>query len=243
MELDGKKAIITGASTGIGREIARTFGSAGVLTGLVARNKDGLNGTRDLVIQNGGEVSIFSGDLRNEEEINEIWSEVYEEWRSVDILVNAAGVWHDDDTVYYGPELHETPTDQIHDILDVGIKAPMLLSRHVIPGMIEAGEGKIINISGTFETGASGWLHYYVSKKAIEDFTVGLADEISKHGIQVNCVSPSDTKTEAFDRFFTDVDDDDVLDPSEIGKFAKFLVKDGDHITGEVVTLRNRDAY
>ena len=61
---------------------------------------------------------------------------------------------------------------------------------------------KIINISGTFESGAKGWLPYYVSKKAIENLTVGLSQELRDKQIQVNCISPSDTLTESYQKFF-----------------------------------------
>lgn len=151
-------------------------------------------------------------------------------------------MWHNQESVYYGPGLEDTPTEQIHEVMDVGIRAPMLLSRLVLPGMEDNSEGKIINISGTFEGGASGWLHYYVSKKAIEDFTRGLAEEAAENGIQVNCVSPSDTLTEAYEEFFPDYSESDVLDPKEVADLVLFLVEK-DHITGEIIEIRNKEAY
>lgn len=244
MNLDGRTALVTGASTGIGREISRVFGENGAQVALVARSREGLRKTRDIIEGAGGEADIFQADLRSEADIEELWSEIQESLGHIDILVNAAGVWHDESSVYYGPGLEETPTEQIHEVLDVGIRAPLLLTRLVLPGMIDQKEGKILNISGTFESGASGWLHYFVAKKAIEDFTIGLADEVSEHGIQVNCIRPSDTLTEAFQEFFPDYDEEDVLDPEEIASLALFLVSDtSDHITGEITEIRNKDAY
>lgn len=129
--------------------------------------------------------------------------------------------------------------------MDVGIRAPMLLTRLVLREMINQESGKILNISGTFESGASGWLHYYISKKAIEDFTRGLAEEVREHEIQVNCISPSDTKSESYKEFFSDdYNPEDVLDPSDVAKFAVFLLsEEADHITGSVTAIRNKEAY
>lgn len=80
------------------------------------------------------------------------------------------------------------------------LTAPTLLSHALIP-LIPTGSS-IINLSGTFENGGKGWLPYYVSKRAIEDLTIGLADELKDKGINVNYVSPSDTATDEYKRFF-----------------------------------------
>jgi len=243
-KLQDKIALVTGASIGIGREIAKAIAANGGWVGLVARNINGLQETEKAIHELGGEAKIFVTDLRDEEAINKLWSDVAENWRSIDILVNAAGVWHNDNIVYYGPRLESTPADQINEVLDVGIRAPMLLTRLVLPGMINKKCGKILNISGTFESGASGWLHYYVSKKAIEDFTVGLAEEARVHEIQVNCISPSDTLTEAYCKFFPNYNKKDIISPAEIAKFAIFLLSgDSDHITGSITVIRNKAAH
>src|SRR3989442_809697 len=166
MKLQGTTAIVTAASTGIGRAVARELASRGARVGLVGRNKEGLSQTADLIRQSGGEATIFIADLLDQQSINRLASEVERTWGSVDTVVNVAGVWHDTNTVFYGPILADTPAEQIIEVLDVGIKAPMLLTRLFLPGMIQKKRGKIINISGTFASGGAGWLHYFVSKKA-----------------------------------------------------------------------------
>lgn len=95
----------------------------------------------------------------------------------------------------------------------------------------------VINISGTFENGAKGWLPYYVSKKAIEDFTVGLSEELEDKGIRVNCISPSDTATEAYKKYFPEYIDESV-DPSEIADFALKLVKDETMGSGRIEVVK-----
>jgi 3-oxoacyl-[acyl-carrier protein] reductase len=155
-----------------------------------------------------------------------------------------AAVWHDDENPFFGAPLHETSTEQINEVLDVNLRAPMLLTRLLIPGILQKKQGKIINISGTVsEVGGAGWLHYYVSKLAVEHFTVGLAQELRPYGIQVNCISPSNTKTEALVKFFGD-DAAGALPPEDVAKLAVFLTCNpvADHLTGQIIVIKNKAA-
>ncbi len=87
------------------------------------------------------------------------------------------------------------------------------------------------------------WLHYYVSKKALEAFTVGLADELREYQVQVNCISPSDVATEPLKRFFPE-DADTALDPSEVADLAVYLISSStaDHITGQIIVIKSKVA-
>lgn len=241
MELKNTTAVVTGASTGIGRAIALAMAAKGGRVGLVGRNVDGLKQTEQIIHKSGGQASVFVADLRYEQAINKLASDVENIWGSVDIIANIAGVWHDADTVYYGPHLEDTPAKQINEVLDVNMRAPMLLTRLFLPGMIRKKRGKVINISGTFAQGGAGWLHYYVSKLALEHFTVGLADELREHQIQVNCISPSDVATENARRFFPE-EAKTALDPADVAKLAIFLLSDevADHITGQVIVIKSK---
>lgn len=243
MRLQGKTALVTGGSTGIGRAIAKAFADNGAKVALVARSKIGLMETKNVIEADGGEAYIFPCDLREEREITKLTADILKMWKSVDIIVHAAGVWHNDEIVYAGVPLVDTPVEQINEVLDVGIRAPMLLTRSLLPEMIKKKQGKILCISGTFASGGSGWLHYYVSKLALEHFTVGLSQEIRKYEIQVNCISPSDTDTEALRKFFPD-DAKTALSPDEIAKLSVYLVSpDTDHITGQCIVIKNKEVY
>ena len=242
-KLKAKTALVTAASTGIGRAIAVAIAENGGRVGLVARSIQGLKKTQDMIHNLGGQAEIFVTDLTHQEAIERLAKKVLDHWGGIDIIVNAAGVWHDDKIVYAGVPLAETPAKQINEVLDVGIRALFLLTRLLLHSMIEKKRGKILQISGTFESGASGWLHYYVSKKAIEDFTIGLAEELRPHLIQVNAISPSDTYTEAYQRFFSDADEKECLKPKDIAKLAVFLLsEDADNITGAIITIRSKFA-
>lgn len=240
MKMESMVAVVTGASVGIGRAIAAAIASEGGKVALVARSSDGLETTRKSIENAGGTAKVFVTDLRNEEDIIRLAEDVKKEFGDVDIVVNVAGVWHGEDSAYSGPRLHETPAEQINEVLDVGIRAPMLLTRLFLPEMINKKRGKILNISGTFFSGATGWLHYYVSKKAIERFTAGLAEELQDFEIQVNCISPSDTATEPYIKFFPEYAEN-ALKPSDVADIALFLLSaEADHITGQIIVVRNR---
>lgn len=241
-KLKNKIAVVTAASTGIGREIAKAIAKHGGRVALVSRSANGLKETKEQINRYGGDAKIFITDLRSEQDIKKLASDVLAEYGSIDIIANVAGIWHNAKEVYYGPRLWETPEEQINEVLDVGIRAPMLLTRELLPNMIKKKQGKILQISGTFENGATGWLHYFVSKKALEDFTVGLSQELRPFKIQVNTISPSDTFTEAYRRFFPDAKQEECLSPVDIAKVAIFLLsEDADHITGACIALRNKN--
>lgn len=242
-KLKNRTAVVTGASTGIGREIAKAIASHGGRMALVGRSMDGLKETEEQIRRLGGKAKIFVTDLRSKQDIKKLASDILKEYRSIDIIANVAGVWHDSQKVYYGHPLWETPEEQINEVLDVGIRAPMLLTRALLPSMIQKKQGKILQISGTFESGATGWLHYYVSKKALEHFTIGLSEELRPHKIQVNTISPSDTFTEAYRKFFPDAKQKECLSPVNIANLAIFLLsEDADHITGSCIVIRSKNA-
>jgi NAD(P)-dependent dehydrogenase (short-subunit alcohol dehydrogenase family) len=240
MKLKGEIAVVTGASTGIGRAIAEAIAANGGQVALVARSVNRLQETKSLIQGAGGEARIFPTDLRDEKAINNLASDVLETWGDIDILVHTAGVWHNDNSVYEGVPLVDMPAERINEGLDVQIRAPMLLTRLFLPGMIRKKRGKILSITGTFERGGVSWLDYYVSKLALEHFTIGLARELREHEIQVNAISPSFTATEAACKFFPE-DVKTAISPAEVAKLAIFLLsKDADNISGQSIVIKNK---
>ena len=240
MQLTGKTALVTGASRGIGREIAVAFGRHGARLALVSRSRQDLDETRRLI--GGQNASVFRADLRSEEEINQLGESVHASLGEVDILVNAAGVWHDAAGKYQGPLLPDTPAGQIREVVEVGLHASFLLARLFVPDMIHRGGGKILQISCGFAGPheAVGWLHYYVTNKAIEAFTEGLAAELRPHSIQVNCMAPWFVATEAAVRFYP-AQSQTALDPADVARLAVFLASsDADHISGQVIGIRSK---
>lgn len=230
-----KYAIVTGASSGIGRKIAVSLATTGIYTGLVARSMKGLYETLKQIKGSGGIGEIFRLDLRDVGKIITLSKSIGKKWGKVDFLINVAGIYHDNKKAYSGIDFADYSEKEIQDTLAVGINAPIFLSWALIPLM--GNSGKIINISGTFESGAKGWLPYYISKRAIEDLTVGLAQELTEKGIAVNCISPSDTATETYAKFFPQYINE-AQNPQRIADFVLKLCLFNDKTTGKVFVIR-----
>lgn len=195
-----KTALITGASTGIGKEIALKFAKNEFKVYLLARTEQKLNEVKKLITSEGGQAEVIVTDLSKTDSINNAIKTIRENESEVNLIANVAGFWHDASSVFADTDFQDFEQKIILDTFNVGITAPALL----VHGLLEImpSGSSVINISGTFENGAKGWLPYYVSKKAIEDFTVGLSEELEDKGIRVNCISPSDTATEAYKKIF-----------------------------------------
>lgn len=233
--MNNKFAIVTGSSTGIGQAIAVELAKQGIYIALVGRAQDKLLKTKSLIAQNGGHADVFLGDFTKFDSLNALIALVKQRTDKVDILVNVAGIWHGSDEVYAGKDFESFPQQVILDTYAVGLTAPTLLTHAFIPLMKDG--GKILNISGTFENGAKGWLPYYVSKKAIEDLTVGLSEELKEKNIQVNAISPSDTATEAYSKYFPQYMDE-AIEPAEIAKQAARLCSKESKVTGKVFVMK-----
>ena len=242
MDFSGKAAVVTGASGGLGREIAVALGAAGARVGLVARSRQGLEETRRLIGRAGSRV--LCTDLRDEKAIDKLGESVEAAFGAIDILVNCAGVWHDEVTKYHGPHLVETPVERIHEVLEVGVRAPFLLTRVLLPGMIRRRTGKVLQISAEFSGphDGVGWVHYYVANKALDAFTEALAVELREHNVQVNCLAPVFVATDAVQRFYpSEVQSGQALQPFDVAQVAMFLLSsDADHISGQVIAVRSK---
>ena len=231
-----KHALVTGASTGIGRAIAIALAKEGIFVLITARNKENLEETKKLIEEVKGKADIIIADLANKDSLDKLISEIKTKTTSLDMLVNVAGIWHGNNEVFANKDFTSFSTQVVLDTFNVGIIAPVLLTHGLVPLMPE--NGKIVNISGTFENGAKGWLPYYVSKRAIEDLTIGLSQELSDKKIQVNCISPSDTATEQYRKYFPQYISD-AIDPEEIAKEVVHLCSDrANNITGKVFVIK-----
>lgn len=230
-----KTAVVTGASTGIGRATAIELGKTNLVF-LVGRSQQKLEQTKALVELTGGKAEIVICDLSDLQSITSLLSTIKEKSSQIDMIVNVAGIWHGENEVYAGKDFDTFSTNLIQDTFTVGLLAPMLLVHGLIPVMPR--NGKIVNISGTFENGAKGWLPYFVSKKALEDLTIGLAEELKEKDIQVNAVSPSDTATDAYKKYFPQYITESI-EPEVIAKQVAYLCsEESNSITGKVFVMK-----
>lgn len=234
--MKNKVAVITGGSSSIGEAIALEFSSRGFHICLVGRSIDKLNKTAKLLDQ---DPTLMIGDLRSKNEIEEVASKINKNLGRVDVLVNTAGVWHNSKKMYYGNNLIQTPVEQMDDVLSVGLHGTMFLTKSLLPIMIKRKYGKIINFSCYFlgPHESEGWIHYYVTNKAIEAFTSGLAIELREFKIQVNCVAPRYVASSALKKFLPEKISGSLL-PSEVAKTVSYLAsKEADTVSGQIIQL------
>lgn len=193
--LQGKAALVTGASSGLGRATAIALAGAGADVGLVARSAQELEGAREEAAKFGTRTLALPADLAGEDDAAWAVGQTVEAFGRIDVLVNAAGT----DAPGTVEELSVEGWDRT---LSVNLRAPFLLSKAAFPHMREAGGGTIVNISSV--AGKKGWANasaYCASKFGLTGFTEALADEGREYGIRAIVLYPGAMATNwgAFD--------------------------------------------
>ena len=182
--IEGKAALVTGASSGLGRATAISLARAGADVALVARSQGELEGAKEEISKTGRRALILAVDLASESETAKAVGRTVEALGRIDVLVNAAGT----DAPGAVEELDVEGWDRT---LAVNLRAPFLLSKAAFPRMREAGGGIIVNISSV--AGKKGWANasaYCASKFGLTGFTEALADEGKEHGIRAIVLYP-----------------------------------------------------
>lgn len=185
MKLGGKKAIVTGGGTGIGKAIALEFAGAGADIAICSRNVQNIEKVRDEIIALGRDSMAVSMDIRVREDVDNMVQQVIDEFGRIDILVNNAG------TNRPTPVLDLTE-DTWNLILDTNLKGLFFCTQAVARHMVKQKSGKIINISSTASMGANepGQAAYAASKTGVNAFTKACAREFGPYGINVNAIAP-----------------------------------------------------
>jgi NAD(P)-dependent dehydrogenase (short-subunit alcohol dehydrogenase family) len=183
--LTGRKALITGASKGIGAEIARVFAEAGADIVALGRDAADLAATADAVTAQGRRCLTLVAEMESPTEPVAACQRALAEWGTIDILVNSAGI------ALVGPALDYATADWDR-IMAVNLRAPFLTARTLAPAMIAQGRGKIINISS--QTGVialDDHAAYAASKGGLNALTKSLCAEWARHNVQVNAICPT----------------------------------------------------
>lgn len=185
MKLGGKKAIVTGGGTGIGKAIALEFAGAGADIAICSRNIQNIEKVRDEIIALGRDSMAVSMDVRVKEDVDNMVQQVVDEFGRIDILVNNAG------TNRPTPVLDLTE-DTWNLILDTNLKGLFFCTQAVARHMVKQKSGKIINISSTASMGANepGQAAYAASKTGVNALTKACAREFGPYGINVNAIAP-----------------------------------------------------
>lgn len=192
MKLEGKVAIVTGASSGIGSKIARRFGREGARICCTGhRSMKGAKATADLINkeQDNEQAFAIQVDVAQKAEVEKLVAAVREKWGKIDILVNNAGILYMKDFLDHTEEIWD-------ETMAVNVKGHFLCTQAVVPHMKEQKYGKIVNLGSIFgHNGVAGCLAYGVSKMAIHGFTRMLAVELAPYHISVNAVAPGNVVT------------------------------------------------
>jgi 3-oxoacyl-[acyl-carrier protein] reductase len=190
LALKGEKALITGASRGIGRAVARQLGLLGASVAICARNHDELERTAAALHQEGITTLPIVADVTRPADVERFVQKAGRELGEIGIVVNNAGIG------IFGP-FHERSESEWDAVLGTNLKAVFLISRAVTPGMVRLGRGHIINISSLASKSAfSGGAIYCASKWGLMGLTACMAEELRAHGIRVSVVCPGSVATE-----------------------------------------------
>lgn len=185
-KLDGRVALITGASRGLGKGMALAFADEGAAVAVGFKSSaEGAKEAVERIRSAGGDADAFQGDITIPEVAGDLVDKVVDRFGKVDILVNNAGL------VKPAP-IAEMSVEDWDQMFAIHVRAMFLCTRAVLPYMLKARYGKIINMSGTFGiTGMERFVHMSAAKAAMIGFTRALAREVGPDGIYVNCIAPA----------------------------------------------------
>ncbi len=185
--LDGRVAIVTGGAKGIGKVYSDGLAAEGAIVAVA--DIDGSAAAADAINSRHGQgrAHAFPFDVSQEAEVAAVVADVAKRCGKIDVLVNNAAIF----STLQPTEPWEIDVELWDKVMAVNVRGPFLMVKHVVPHMIKAGYGKIINIaSGTAYRGIPHMAHYVTSKGAMLGFTRALSRDLGKHGIRVNSLSP-----------------------------------------------------
>lgn len=236
--MNHKVALVTGASRGLGREIAISLSSSGYYVAVnYCRSEQDAEDTVRIAGERSIPVKADVGDLR---EVEEMAARIYEQWGRVDALINNAGITRDGLLVRYRE-------DHLDEVLRVNLKGCFNTVKSLAPLMIKSGGGHIINISSySGLRGRIGQAAYSASKAAIVGLTYTLARELGEYNIMVNAVLPGYMPTGmgkgaeiAMERAMEESITGRLCSPREVARFIAYLLSTK-NITGQVFCLDSR---
>jgi len=237
IDLNGKKVLVTGASGGIGRAIAKELSSSGADLCLTGRNKSELENLQKII---GGNCQIIISDLSNSEGIINLADQAQDSMGQIDILVNNAGITKDN-------LFMRMSEDDWNEVININLNSIFKLTKQLIKGMIKRRYGRIINITSVIGVaGGAGQSNYSASKAGIIAMSKSLAQEVGSRSVTVNSIAPGFIET----NMTAELNDDrkeDILRSISVGRLGKpddiagavcFLASDkASYITGQTIHI------
>jgi acetoacetyl-CoA reductase len=233
---DGKVAIVTGGTRGIGGAITRMLAQAGVKVAAgYSRGKEGAEKLKAELEKGGSHVSIHQGSVHSPEDCKRVVDEAIAQWGRVDFLINNAGITID-------KTVRRMTDEDWTGVMDVNLSGTFRMTKSVLEHMIGQGSGRIVNISSVI--GQTG--NYAASKAGLIGFTKSLALETAQRGITVNAVAPGFIATEMvgaipkeiLDKIVERIPQRRLGTPEEVARVVRFLLEDeSSYITGAVFNI------
>ena len=226
----GKNVLLTGATGGIGRELAKKFVTLGYNIFLTSTNEESLSSLKENIRTANSRVKIdyFPAFLNKEDEIDSLISSVRKSFKRIDILVNCAGIFEVNN-------LSEVTRESYKKSFDVNVMAPFILSQEFSKDMIKSKKGKIVNIgSSSAYAGFPATSVYCSTKHALLGLSRSLYEELKPHNIKVYCFSPGSVQTE-MGKNVPNQDYDTFIRSDELADFiVSNVVKNSNMISQEV---------
>lgn len=214
MNNDAQVVLITGASGQLGHAVADLFAERGARLALVDRHPDA-------AAQSAGNALHLSADLLKQADVDQAVAQTIERFGRIDALCNIAGGFH------MGEPVHETPDSAWDFMFNLNARSVLHTARAVVPHMLKAGHGKIVNIGAwSAQRGAAQTGAYIASKSAVIRLTETMAAELRERGINVNCVLPTILDTPANRAAMPDADPARWVAPRALAEVIAFLASD-----------------
>ena len=237
--LCGKNCLITGATGGLGKEIAKEFAKNGCNLFLTGRNNDKLNSLKNELENDQIKIDFEDADLSDDSEIQKLIEKVKNTFVNIDILVNCAGV-------FPVKLLSDSTVEDFENCFSVNVKAAFILCKEFSQGMISKKWGRIINIaSSSAYAGFKNTSIYCSSKHALLGLSRSLHSELKEYNVRTFCVSPGPIKTSMGHDIVKNENPDERFDsfmnPNEIAEFIVYLVSFDNEMVSEEIRLSRID--
>ena len=241
VNLEGKVALVTGASRGIGAAIANRLAMAGAKVAInYNTSAEAAAAVMRTIDEAGGTAMLVDGDVSRQSDAENAVKRVVDNWGAIDILVNNAGINRDRLLLRMKPEDFDA-------VLDVNLRGAFLCTRYVMPHLIKKRHGRVINMSSVVGlSGNPGQANYAAAKAGLVGFTKAVAREVASRNVTVNALAPGYITTGMVEDL-SDEKRKQILDRIPMGRFGSaeevaetvvFLSSDGaGYITGQVITI------